>query len=178
MEAIIFSNWFEPDDEFEQFCKSLGYQTDRISTNFDLMFDPQIVKFCKSRRSKLWGEKVYRGKESYKFKCGFAGAGYFRDIDTTKPWVIKYNHVDAPIIEYVSVDVNEYGHLKLKSDLNKCSNLVILKDGDSMITIPKEKCVVGRGKRGQLKMFLFDFENCDEKLKDIIKKNKPDKRKE
>lgn len=59
-----------------------------------------------------------------------------------------------------------------------CNDLVILKDGDSMITIPKEKCVVGRGKRSQLKTFLFDFESCDEKLKDIIKENKSDKRKE
>lgn len=59
-----------------------------------------------------------------------------------------------------------------------CNNLVILKDGNSLTKIPKVKCIVGRGKRSQLKTFLLDFESCDEKLKDIIKENKSDERKE
>lgn len=116
MNAIIFSNLFEPNDEFKQFYESIGYQTDKIASNFDLMFDPRVVDFCKNRLSKLWGEKVYKGKESSKFRCGFAGAGYIRDIDITRPWIIKYNHVDAPIIEYVSIDINTYGRLKLVQD--------------------------------------------------------------
>ena len=85
------------------------------SNNFDLMFDQRVVEFCKQRLSRLWNEQVYKGKESYKFRVGFAGAGYIREIDTTRKWRIKYNNVDAPIIDYVDVNVNDYGYISLIS---------------------------------------------------------------
>lgn len=113
MKAVIFSNWFEAPDEFKEFCESIGYNKPNYSTNYDLMFDSRVVEFCEQRLTKLWEEKVYRGKESYKFRCGFAGAGYIRDIDITKVWRLKYNQVDAPIIEYVDINVNDYGRLSI-----------------------------------------------------------------
>ena len=115
MKAILFDYYLEAPDELNDFCKSIGYDNPNYSNNFDLMFDQRVVEFCKQRLSKLWNEQVYKGKESYKFKVGFAGAGYIREIDTTRKWRIKYNNVDAPIIDYVDVNVNDYGHISLIS---------------------------------------------------------------
>ena len=115
MKAILFDYYFEAPDELNDFCKSIGYDNPNYSNNFDLMFDHRVIEFCKQRLSRLWNEQVYKGKESYKFKVGFAGAGYIREIDTTRKWRIKYNNVDAPIINYVDVNVNDYGHISLIS---------------------------------------------------------------
>ena len=79
------------------------------------MFDQRVVGFCESKLSNLWDEQVYKGRKSDKFRVGFAGAGYIRDIDITKKWRFKYNQVDAPIIDYVEVSTNEYGYLSVKS---------------------------------------------------------------
>lgn len=54
-----------------------------------------------------------RGRESCDFRCGFAGAGYIRQIDTSKTWRLSYNHVDAPVIDYVQVSTNKYGYLSV-----------------------------------------------------------------
>ena len=115
MKAILFDYYFEAPDELNDFCKSVGYKNPKYSTNFDLMFDQRIVEFCEKRLSRLWNEQVYKGKESYKFRVGFAGAGYIREIDTTRKWRIKYNNVDAPIIDYVDINVNDYGRISLIS---------------------------------------------------------------
>ena len=118
MKAIIFDSTFQPTDELIEFCESIGYNKWQInSRDFDLMFDIRVVEFCEKRLSSLWNEKVYKGKESFKFRCGFAGAGYIRDIDTTKKWIIKSNHVDAPIIEYIDVYTNQYGFTRLLKEI-------------------------------------------------------------
>lgn len=114
IKAIIFSRWFEPTDELKNFCKSIGYNTNDYSFDFNLMFDQRVVRFCESKLSNLWNEQVYKGRKSDKFRIGFAGAGYIRNIDTTKKWRLKYNKVDAPIIDYVEVWCNEYGYLIVK----------------------------------------------------------------
>ena len=111
MKAIIFDYCFEAPDELNEFCKSIGYgENPDYSNNYDLMFDERVIEFCERRLSKLWNERVYIGKESNKFRVGFAGAGYIREIDTKKPWVVKRNNVDAPVIQYVEFEVNSYGH--------------------------------------------------------------------
>ena len=79
------------------------------------MFDSRVVEFCKQRLSRLWNENIYKGRESHNFRVGFAGAGYIRDIDTTRKWRLKYNRVDAPIIDYIDINVNEYGHVSVIS---------------------------------------------------------------
>lgn len=115
MKAVLFSNWFDAPDELNEFCKSIGYDNPKYSSDFNLMFDQRVVEFCEQRLSRLWNEQVYKGKESYKFRVGFAGAGYIRNIDTTRKWRIKYNNVDAPIINYVDIKVNNYGYVSLES---------------------------------------------------------------
>lgn len=115
MKAILFDYYFEAPDELNDFCKNIGYDNPNYSNNFDLMFDQRVIEFCEQRLSRLWNEQVYKGKESYKFRVGFAGAGYIREIDTTRKWRIKYNNVDAPIIDYVDVNVNDYGRVSLIS---------------------------------------------------------------
>lgn len=114
MKAVIFTAYFEAPDELIDFCESIGYNIHDYSRHFELMFDSRVVDFCEQRLSNLWNEKVYKGKESYKFRCGFAGAAYIRDIDTTKKWRIKYNNVDAPVIQYVDVNVNDYGYVSIR----------------------------------------------------------------
>ena len=114
MKAILFPYYFEAPDELNELCKHLGYgDNPDYYNNYDLMFNDRVIAFCEQRLTPLWGEKVYRGKESYKFRCGFAGAGYIRDIDTSKQWRIKFNQVDAPVIEYVKVNVNKYGYVSI-----------------------------------------------------------------
>ena len=117
MKAILFPYWFEAPDELNEFCKSIGYNNPDYSNDYNLMFDSRIVEFCKQRLSNLWNEKVYKGRDSYKFRIGFAGAGYIRDIDTTRKWRIKYSNVDAPIIDYIDVKVNDYGLVSVVSTL-------------------------------------------------------------
>lgn len=111
--AIIFDRWFLAPDELNEFCKSIGYENPDYANDFELMFDPRVVQFCQKNLSSLCGEQVYRGRESYDFRCGFAGAGYVRSIDTSKTWRLSYNNVDAPIIDYVQVSTNKYGYLSV-----------------------------------------------------------------
>lgn len=115
MKAILFPYWFEAPDELNEFCKTIGYNNPDYSNDYNLMFDSRVVEFCKQRLSNLWNEKVYKGRDSCKFRIGFAGAGYIRDIDTTRKWRIKYSNVDAPIIDYVDINVNEYGLVSVVS---------------------------------------------------------------
>lgn len=112
MKAIIFGDWFEAPDELKEFVASCGYDF-FDNQNYEIMFDSRVVEFCEKRLSPLWNEMVYKGRESYKFRCGFAGAGYIRDIDVDKRWIIKYNNVDAPIITYVDVYTNKYGYTRM-----------------------------------------------------------------
>lgn len=111
--AIIFDRWFIAPDELNEFCKGIGYENPDYPNDFDLMFDPRVVQFCQQNLTMLWGECVYRGRESCDFRCGFAGAGYIRSIDTSKVWRLSYNHVDAPVIDYVQVSTNKYGYLSV-----------------------------------------------------------------
>ena len=113
MKSIIFSNHFEPPEEFVKFCEEIGYNFYNPATRFDLMFDRRVVKFCEERLTLLWNEKVYKGKASCIYRIGFAGAGYIRDIDIKRKWMIGHNNVDAPIIKYVDVKINNYGHVAL-----------------------------------------------------------------
>lgn len=126
IKAILFDYYFEAPDELDEFCKSIGYENPDYSNDFKLMFDERIVKFCEERLSKLWNEQVYKGKESYNFRIGFAGAGYIRNIDTTRKWRIKYNHVDAPLIDYVDIIINDYGYVSVISK-EKLSRKISLK---------------------------------------------------
>ena len=118
MKAVIFSNHFEPPEEFVKFCEEIGYNFYSPATRFDLMFDRRVVKFCEERLTQLWNEKVYKGKASCIYRIGFAGAGYIRDIDIKRKWMVGHNNVDAPIIKYVDVKINNYGHVALLRDVD------------------------------------------------------------
>ena len=114
MKAIIFSDWFEAPDELNDFCKSIGYDNPNYHSH-KLMFDSRVVDFCEQRLTELWDEPVYKGRNSRKFRIGFAGTGYIREIDTTKRWRLKYNNVDAPIVDYVDIHVDDYGYTAIVS---------------------------------------------------------------
>ena len=112
MKAIIFSKWFEAPDELIDFAKSIGYENPDFSNDFNIMFDSRVVEFCEQRLSNLWYEMVYKGRTTHSRKIGFAGAGYIREIDTTRKWRLRYNNTSAPIIDYVDVyiNTNDYGY--------------------------------------------------------------------
>lgn len=115
MKAIIFSRWFEAPDELNDFCKSIGYDNPDYSNDYNIMFNARVVEFCEQRLSGLWDESVYKGRTSHKFRIGFAGAGHIREIDTTRKWRLKYSNVDAPIIDYVDIRINDYGYVSVVS---------------------------------------------------------------
>lgn len=110
MQCVIFSSDFEPPEQLKDFLRELGYSALNPQHDFDVMFDERVVEFCKNRTTKLWGEDVYIGKETTNRKIGFHGAGYFRDIDTTRKWCITYNAVDAVVIKYIDRITNKYGY--------------------------------------------------------------------
>lgn len=109
--AIIFDRWFLPPAELDEFCKSIGYENSDYSNDFDLMFDQRVVQFCQKNLSSLFGEQVYKGRNTCDFRCGFAGAGHIRVIDTSKTWRLAYNRADSIVIDYVDVSTNKYGYL-------------------------------------------------------------------
>lgn len=111
--AIIFDRWFLPTDELNEFCKSIGYENPDYSNDFDLMFDQRIVQFCQGNLSSLFGEQVYKGRNTCDFKCGFAGAGHIRAIDTSKTWRLDYNRFGSIVIDYVDISTNKYGYLSV-----------------------------------------------------------------
>ncbi|MDO5546863.1 MAG: hypothetical protein Q4F79_00025 [Eubacteriales bacterium] len=111
VKAIIFSRWFLAPDELDEFCRSIGYEKPDFPNDFNIMFDQRVVEFCEKRLSSLWDEMVYKGRDDPRFRIGFAGAGYIRNVDTSKTWRFRYNNVDAPIIDYIDVKVNDYGYL-------------------------------------------------------------------
>ncbi len=112
--AVIFSSWFEPPMEFVEFCNSIGCSFSRVVfSDSGITFDPRIVEFCEKYAEGRAGEKVYKGRKTAQYKCGFAGGGYIREIDTAKRWRLAYNNCDAPEIEYIDVRTNEYGFTKV-----------------------------------------------------------------
>lgn len=115
MKAVFFDYSFEPPDELNEFCKSIGYQHPYYYNNYDLMFDQRVVAFCEERLSSIGDEMAYKGKETYRFRCGFAGAGYILDVDITKKWRLKHTLVGAPMIDYVDVKTNSYGRVSFVS---------------------------------------------------------------
>ena len=115
MKAIIFSYWFEAPDELYEFCQSIGYDEFIDYHDFDLMFDERVINFCEQRLSSFLDEQVYKGRPNTKFRVGFAGAGYIRDIDVTKTWMFDYNRGVAPVIKYIDLYINKYGYLSIKN---------------------------------------------------------------
>ena len=116
MKAIIFTRSFEAPDELINFCTSIGYNNTDFINDFNLMFDSRVIEFCEQKLSTLYDEMVYKGKDSHYYRIGFAGAGYIRDIDITRKWRLRYSCVDAPIIDYIDVCVNEYGFTYIMSE--------------------------------------------------------------
>lgn len=115
MKAILFSRGFKAPDELAEIINFSYHSHSLLKQHYLIMFEPEIIEFCEQRLSPLYGEYVYKGKESSEFKCGFAGAGYIRDIDTSRKWTIESNSVGAPIITYVEVrTIQPYGYTYLR----------------------------------------------------------------
>lgn len=119
MKAVIFSPWFEAPDELKELYMSFGRVFHHSGFDFKVSFDPRVVEFCENRAEDLWGERVYKGRSNYKYRIGFAGAGYIRDIDTTRKWRIGLNRVESPIIEYIDVVSDEFGRTNIVQAFTK-----------------------------------------------------------
>ena len=114
--VVLMSNFFEAPDEFITYIKSLGYDSYDYRKNFKLMFDERVIDFVEKRTTNIMNRKVYKGKESYKYKIGFAGLAVVKEVDTSKKWIIDYDNLDIPCIQYVDIKTNEYGFTTLKAE--------------------------------------------------------------
>lgn len=112
----MFDYCFEAPDEFLDYIKSLGYNTKTYCRNFDLMFDERVISFVEDRLVKFHGNLIYKGKDSYKFKIGFAGHMQIGEVDTSKQWIIERDRYDMFKISYVSLISNKYGFTILKKE--------------------------------------------------------------
>lgn len=115
MTAVIFSSDFIPPPELTNYLMSIGYIEPQFYQNWELAFNPLVVDFIKLRlKTHFNNDRYYEGREDCRYMCGHAGSAHVLDIDTTKPWVITYDNQGRPHINYVEIDINEYGLLTLK----------------------------------------------------------------
>ena len=107
---IAFSPIFEPDDDFKEYFKSLGYSC-FIIDKFKMMHDQRIVEYVENNSVKLLGRNVLKGKKDYNYRIGFCGTASVLEVDTSRTWKIKYNNMDFPYVKYCSINVDKYGEI-------------------------------------------------------------------
>lgn len=116
--VLLMSNVFEAPDEFIKYIKSLGYNSYDYKKNFKLMFDEKVINFVEKRTTEFMNKKIYKGKKSYEYRIGFAGLAVVKEVDTSKEWIISYDNLDIPFIQYIDLNINEYGYVKLKKGVD------------------------------------------------------------
>lgn len=82
---ILFSEGFNPKEEFIQFVTSLGYTSYKT---LDCRFNPKIIEFVEQRLEKYSDYQFYKGVESTDYMCGFEGVCYIHEVDTSRKWSI------------------------------------------------------------------------------------------
>ena len=60
-------------------------------------------------------EPALKGAKSYKYKIGFCGAIYVIEVDTSKPWIIKYDQTDVPYPCYLDINLDEHNRVFIHS---------------------------------------------------------------
>lgn len=113
-EILLYTRYFEPQDELVEYVKSLGYNN---FYDFEVQYDERVVQFVKERMTeKLWDYFIYKGKKSYKFRIGFAGFVVVAEVDTDKDWIVQENNTGKPYIQYVKIVRNKYGKIKVEKE--------------------------------------------------------------
>ena len=112
MKVLYFDRHFEPKQEFIDYISSLGYKY--WWNNLTLKTDPRVIKFVEDRLEILWGnDHMYKGRESYNYRIGFAGAAIVLDVDETRKWDLKFTQTDYPIVRYVDVLTDVTGYTRV-----------------------------------------------------------------
>ena len=112
-ECVVFDHWFVPPEEFREFFEQRGYQSSDMLQNGKMNFDPEIVQYIKDHANwHSWDKAKYsmKGARSSDFKIVFAGAATIIEVDTDRPWGIKYSNGDVPFPIYYAIRTNEYNY--------------------------------------------------------------------
>lgn len=107
MKVNVIPWFFEPTDEFASVIGNRSYR--------EIMFDPLITEYIENNSEFFHGRKVHKGRESSKFRIGFAGCCEVLDVKDNKNWIIKYDNQGRPYIQYVVVET-ENGYVHLESE--------------------------------------------------------------
>lgn len=111
-QKFVWFNFFEPTDEFLEFCKSIGYENPLFNNYTDIGWDDRIIKYIEENAdfvsSKFPDRKGLRGKPTYKYRIGFHGVATVLTADTSVPWCIKYDNVDNPIVVYPVINTDKH----------------------------------------------------------------------
>lgn len=110
-EIIFTSGIFELDDKFKKFLRGIGY----TYLSEEAREDARVIQFIKDNGTSFWGYLVYKGRESYNFKIGFAGFAYIINVDTSKQWILEYTDTDLRKVSYVKVNTSNNGMISLES---------------------------------------------------------------
>lgn len=115
-ECVIFDTWFVPPEEFREFFEQRGYQSCDMFQLGKMNFDPEIVQYIKDHANwHAWDKAKYsmKGAPSCDFKIGFAGAATIIEVDTDRPWCVKYSNGDIPYPVYAYIRTNEYNYTNI-----------------------------------------------------------------
>lgn len=97
MKVNVLPWFFKPTDDFAQVIRNRTYR--------EVMFDSDITKYIESNSVMFHGRKVCIGRESSEHRIGFAGCCEVLEVDERRNWVIRYNNLEEPYIQYVFVKI-------------------------------------------------------------------------
>jgi hypothetical protein len=86
-EILLFSESFEPKQEFLDFIKKLEYK-DYKSVYCRL--DPVVIDFVRKNSEKWFKDDIYKGEKTSDRLCGFLGFAYVGQVDISREFRIDY----------------------------------------------------------------------------------------
>ena len=112
MKVVIYTDGFVAPDELIVFA---------VVNSFDSIYDPAFVsdprtiEFIEARLQKPFD--VYIGRQSNKYRTGFAGFAQIVEVDPNRTWILKDNYsvcIGYQEVEYVDVVVDKNGKVSIK----------------------------------------------------------------
>lgn len=120
MKIAVASSDFIPDEDFNDFLSKIGVSDVRAS-NF--MYNQVVVDYIE--RNANWHPyhsrddsiSAIKGATSWKYRVGFSGTASVLTVDTSKPWIIRWDNSDSPFIYHIDYKVckDEYNQVSVIS---------------------------------------------------------------